>query len=97
MQLTALAISTLHLFFEIREIFSLDVSFLHLESISNQGKYMREAISIPVFLTSELSLLVSREVVPKILMGKPSFYEDQLDMDRFKNLSSICETFNQGN
>ena len=58
---------------------------------------MREAISIPVFLTSELSLLVSREVVPKILMGKPLFYEDQLDMDRFKNLSSICETFNQGN
>lgn len=58
---------------------------------------MREAISIPVFLTFELSLLVSREVVPKILMDQPSFYEDQLDMDRFKNLSSICETFNQGN
>ena len=58
---------------------------------------MREAISIPIFLIFELSLLVSREVVPKIFMDKPSLYEDQLDMDRFQNLSSICETFNQGN
>ena len=63
----------------------------------HQGKYVRGAIGIPILLTFELSLLVNSEEVPTILTDKPSFYEALLDMDRYKNLSSICEILNQGN